>query len=62
MRWPSGLRRDEAGGVCEGSQVRIPMGTQFFFIPYFVQKIVLTKIANQGKFFRIANKVCKRYS
>ena len=51
VRWLSGLRRDEAGGVSEVSQVRIPVGTQFFFIPYFVQKIILTKIANQGNFF-----------
>ena len=26
-----------------------PGGNTIFFIPYFVQKIVLTKIANQGK-------------
>ena len=28
-----------------------PGGNTIFFVPYFVHKIVLTKIANQGKFF-----------
>ena len=51
VRWPSGLRRDEAGGVCEGSQVRIPVGTQIFFYSIFCTKNCFDEKSKSGKFF-----------